>query len=108
MITEPGPTYWARIYMSGPIDVAKQVLRRLVMEDGLCVTIEPTTFIYTGGEESGYVVGFVHYPRFPSSAERIRERAHSIMLTLLDETYQHSGLLVCPMLTTWVTKRPKA
>ena len=50
-------TYTVRIYMSGPISVAKQVARKYCMElnqiDGteLCVTVDPTTFIYTGDEE---------------------------------------------------------
>jgi ferredoxin len=50
-------TYTVRLYLSGPVEVAKQVLREECMREGLCVTIEPTTYIYTGGEEAGYVVG---------------------------------------------------
>lgn len=91
--------------MSGPIEVAKQIIRAECMREGLCVTIEPTTFIYTGGEEAGYVVGLINYPRFPSSPKAIVERATDLIHKLLDGTHQHSALLVCSDETTWVTRR---
>lgn len=59
-------TYWVRLYLSGPIESAKQLLRKECGQKGLCVTVEPTSYIYTGGEESGYVVGLIQYPRFPA------------------------------------------
>lgn len=40
---------------------------------GLCVTVSPTRFIYTKGHEDGCVVGFINYPRFPSTNEKIVE-----------------------------------
>ena len=45
------PTYQIKIYLSGSIEVAKQVIREHIFEHPLCVTIEPTTFIYLGGED---------------------------------------------------------
>jgi hypothetical protein len=101
-------TYWARIYMSGPIEVAKHVIRQECMRQGLCVTIEPTTFIYTGGEEVGFVVGLVNYPRFPSASDDLYARARDLMGKLLDSTFQHSALLMMPHTTEWVTKRADA
>jgi len=91
--------------MSGPIEIAKQIIRNECLQKGLCVTIEPTTFIYTGGEESGYVVGLVNYPRFPSTNEEIKDRAEKLMLRLLDETFQQSGMVMTPEQTVWFTKR---
>jgi hypothetical protein len=98
-------TYWARIYIAGPIEVAKQLMRAECMRNGLCVTIDPTHFVYTGGEESGYVVGLVNYPRFPSTPEAIHERALFILNMLLDGTHQHSAMLMEPSKTTWVSRR---
>lgn len=98
-------TYWAKIYIAGPIEQAKQIIRRECMKKGLCVTIETTLFIYTGGEEYGYVVGLINYPRFPASYEDIAERARDLMQKLLDETFQHSALLMLPNATEWITKR---
>lgn len=106
-------TYTIRIYMSGPISVAKQVARKYCMElnqrdgTGLCVTVDPTTFIYTGGEEEGFVVGMLNYPRFPTTEENLNQLATELAGKLMDETYQWSALLVNPKTSMWVTRRPE-
>ena len=99
------PTYYVRIYMSGPIDVVKQVCREECYREGLCVTVDPTTFIYTGGEEFGVVVGLIHYPRFPSSEHHVWERANDLAINLMKRTCQHSVLLLSPTETKWITQR---
>jgi hypothetical protein len=93
------------MYLSGPIEVAKQTIRAECVHGGLCVTIEPTTFIFAGGEEAGYVVGFVNYPRFPVEPVELERQARDLMLKLLESTFQHSALLMTPTTTEWVTKR---
>lgn len=108
MKTEKAATYWARIYMSGPVEVAKQVIRKDCLRKGLCVTVDPTTFIYSGGEETGFVIGFVNYPRFPVKPQEIRDRAMDLMHQILDATHQHSAMLVTPEETVWVSKRESA
>jgi len=95
-------TYWIKIYASGPIEIAKQVIRENVLNEGLCVTIEPTTFIYTGGEERGYVVGLINYPRFPATKEEIFDRAKELAHQLLEATYQRSVLVMTPFDTLWM------
>ena len=105
MTEKESPTFYARIYLSGPIDVAKQVIRAECMREGLCVTVEPTAFIYSGGEEGGYVVGLLNYPRFPTTPAALFERAQRLALALLNATYQHSALVVTPLTTTWFTQR---
>lgn len=96
------------LYLSGPIEVAKQALRAECLREGLCVTIEPTTFVYTGGEEAGYRVGLLNYPRFPMTPEALLARAEVITLALLEATHQHSALMVTPAVTYWFTKREGA
>jgi len=98
------PTYQIRIYMSGPIEVAKQVLREHFMDRPLCATIEPTTFIYTGGEEAGYVIGLLNYPRFPTPPNELNVRAAILAELLLEKTFQRSALIVRPEDTTWITR----
>lgn len=108
METKVSPTYWAHIYMSGPIEVAKQVIRQECMRAGWCVTIDPTTFIYTGGEEAGFVVGMINYPRFPAENAVSEARAMALMNALLDATHQWSALLVTAEHSTYITKREPA
>ncbi len=105
MTTRTEPTHTIRLYLSGPIEVAKQVIREHVHADPQCVTIEPTTFIYTGGEEQGYVVGLLNYPRFPATPNEINTYAGDLAKLLLERTHQHSALIVTPTETTWITTR---
>ncbi len=99
------PTFYARIYMSGPIEIAKQALRQECLREGLCVTVEPTTFVYTGGEEAGFVVGLLDYPRFPSGKEKVLARARQVATLLLEATCQHSAMIQTPEQTIWWTTR---
>jgi hypothetical protein len=102
-------TYTVRLYIAGDIEEAKWFLRRECYppNDGLCVTVEPTTFIYTGGEESGCVVGFVNYPRFPTTADVLFTRARDIAERLIPALCQWSALLVAPDRTEWLNRRPE-
>lgn len=99
------PTARVQIFISGPIEVAKQTLRFEALREGICVTIEPTTFIYTGGEEAGYVVGLIDYPRFPWGAEKLLKRAEFIAGMLLIATCQQSAMIVTPQSTRWISNR---
>ena len=99
------PTYWIKIYASGPIEEAKHVIRKYVKYNPLCVTIEKTTFLYTGGEESGYVVGLINYPRFPSTPQDLWKKAIDLANILRDETFQWSILIMSPDKTTWLSDR---
>ena len=108
MNTYESETYWARIYSSGPIEEAKNILRRECLREGLCLTVEPTTYIYTGGEEVGFVVGLVNYPRFPATAEFIHERALLVANEILAGCFQHSVMLMGPEKTVWITRRGSA
>jgi len=104
MTSETVITYWVKLYLSGPLDVIKQECRKECLT-GLCVTVEPTLFIYTGGEETGAVIGLLNYPRFPRTPEEITSIAAKLALQLLEATHQHSVLIVTPDFTKWITKR---
>lgn len=107
MIFKIENAYQVKIYLSGPIEIAKQILRQECKEKGLCVTVEPTTYIYTGGEELGYVVGLINYPRFPTECPEIWiwERAQKIAIKLIEGTFQSSALIVDPTRSFWMTNR---
>lgn len=105
MAFEQTSTYWARIYIAGPIEQAKQIIRRECMREGLCVTITPTDYMYTGGEEAGYIVELVNYPRFPSTETYIMQRAVDLGALLREETYQHSYMVMTPTDTFWYSNR---
>jgi hypothetical protein len=99
------PTFWVDIYMAGDIWAAKTELRRECNREGLCVTLTPTEFIYTGGLESGFVVGLKNYPRFPKAPAEIMARARVVADGLLLACGQQSYMLVTPLMTEWVSHR---
>jgi hypothetical protein len=99
-------TYTVTLYVAGDCESAKRWLRRECYERGLCVTVTPTTFIYTGGEEAGVAIGFVNYPRFPSAPEAIWELAVAIARAIVPELCQRTALLVAADRTEWVTIDP--
>jgi ferredoxin len=98
-------SFWATIYMAGSIEHAKQVCRTFCMARGLCVTVEPTTFIYTGGEEVGFRIGLINYPRFPTTPTDIINLADELGSVLRVELAQHSYSVVTPTETIWRTWR---
>lgn len=103
------PTYKINLYMAGDITFAKRFLRKECYppNKGLCVTVISTTYIYTGGEEEGFIVGFVNYPRFPTTKDLLWDRARGIAIKMLSELGQFSCLLVGDDRTEWLSDRPE-
>lgn len=100
-------TWYAKLYLAGDIEVAKQVCREECMRAGLCVTVEPCEYIYTGGQETGYCVGLINYPRFQSEPAPITERAKALAELIMEKTCQWSALVMTPDMTYWITSRTK-
>lgn len=98
-------TYRAQIFMAGDIGQAKQVCREYCKKVGLCVTVTPTDFIYTGGEEAGFVIGLINYPRFPATPEIIEEHAVALANVLRVRLCQHSFSIVTDVNTYWFSER---
>ncbi len=100
-------TYWIEICIAGDLSIGKQVCRKYCYEVGLCVTVVPADFIYTGGEESGMIIRLVNYPRFPNDQYKIKEIAVDLGCKLRKELCQHTFLLVDPSVTEWFDEREK-
>jgi hypothetical protein len=96
------------IFIAGDLAQVKQVCREHCMAVGLCVTVEPVTYIYTGGEESGVRVGLINYPRFPSTHDDLLAKAQTLAALLMERLCQHSYSIVGPHLTEWHSRRPGA
>ena len=97
-------TYWAKIYIAGPIVQIEQICREYC-ERGACVTVTPTNYIYTMGEEDGAEVGFINYPRFPKSPEDILEQAEDLGCELLEKCHQGSFTIMTPDRTYFYSRR---
>lgn len=106
MTPEQQPTIRVDIYMAGDFAQAKQVCREYCFEVGLCVHIEPVDFIYTGGEEAGFKVGLINYPRFPTDGGSLTATAEALAKRLMERLCQHSFCIVGPSETAWFSRRP--
>lgn len=96
-------TFTATVFIGGDLQEAKTCIRRFCME-GLCVTVMPTTFIYTAGAEEGIAVGLINYPRFPKSSDEIWETAIRLGMVLMDALCQRSFSVVSSDKTHWFAK----
>jgi hypothetical protein len=104
MMRTVSTTYTAAIYIAGDLNGARAACRDFCMT-GLCVTIEPVEFIYTGGSETGVRVGLINYPRFPAEPDAIWAKAEALADRLMNDLCQHSYSIVATDKTVWKTRR---
>ena len=97
-------TYTAAIYIAGDIDTVRATCREFCMT-GLCVTVEPVEFIYTGGSEMGACIGLINYPRFPAEPYAIWVKAEALADRLMNDLCQHSYSIVATDKTVWKSRR---
>ncbi len=64
--------------------------------EGLCVTVTPTTYVYTGGVEEGVCVRLIQYPRFPKDERDIFSTAVRLAEFLRAAMCQHSYTIETP------------
>jgi len=98
-------TCFINVYLAGDIDDIRRSCKDFCNQAGLCVTVTKTEFIYTGGAEVGAVIGFVNYPKFPSTEEEITAKALTLAEKLRKEAYQDSALIQGPSKTIWISNR---
>ncbi len=89
-------TFTVEICMAGDVVVARQVCREVCREVGLCVTIIEADYIYSFGEERGFTIRLVNYPRFPATPDQVFAKAVRLAHQLMDRCCQRTFLLVTP------------
>lgn len=107
MIERTTPSFNVEIHMAGDISAAGVTIQRYGLEVGMCVSLSPQSFIYSGGREEGFRVGFINYPRFPKEPGDIVARARDLASVLCQALGQYSYSIVTPVETTWVSHRPE-
>lgn len=100
MKTEPANPI--RIYLAGEYHPAVAACQEFCDTVGLCVTITPTTYVYTGGREAGVIVGLESYPRFPSTPSALRDTAIRLALHLRSALNQRNVMVVTPTESVWL------
>lgn len=84
------PAVRVLIFMAGDISKAIQSCQEYCDVIGLCVTVEPATYVYSGGQESGFTIGLINYARFPKTREEILHHARTLAVQLLNDLDQQS------------------
>jgi len=99
-------TYWCKIYIAGPIAEIEQICRSWCMK-GACVTVTPTNYIYTMGEESGAEIGLINYPRFPKKIPKATLLREAVELgeEICAKCYQGSFTIMTPDNTYFYSRR---
>jgi len=99
------PSYPVSIFIAGRASDIEDQCRTYCDEVGLCVTCTQTCFVYTNGEEEGYIIGLINYPRFPSDPATIWAHAEALAERLRDEASQDSYTIQAPDKTVWFSHR---
>lgn len=89
-------SYPVSIFIAGDVQTAETICRAYCNEVGLCVTVTPTNYIYTGGSQSGVIVGLINYPRFPAEPSEIWAKAEALAHKLRDGLFQESFTIQAP------------
>lgn len=99
------PTYTALIYVGGSVSEAMRTSRDYCTLVGLCVTVEPVSFLYTHGSTDGVRVGLINYGRFPSEPDAIFAHAETLANHLIEDLGQESASIVATDRTVWLSRR---
>lgn len=105
MIRRECPSYPISIFMAGDTSAAMDYAQQYCDEHGLCVTITPTTYVYTGWQEAGFVAGLINYPRFPETDDALWDTAEAFAAYLRERLYQDSYTIQAPDRTVWISHR---
>ena len=89
-----------------PVDNLIAAIQAYTDKVGLCVSVTPTTFIYTKGSEPGLAVGLINYPRFPLDQVDIVAHAMKLAQILKDVANQLKVSVVMPDWTTMISTEP--
>lgn len=98
-------SYPVFIFIAGDYAKALELCRAYCDETGFCVTVTPTAYVYTGGQEAGVIVGLINYPRFPSEPHAIWHRADELGKRLRVGLGQESYTIQAPDKTVWFSHR---
>lgn len=98
------PSHTAKIHIAGDYRQALEACR-IWCEQGACVSVAKTVFVYTGGEETGVVVTLINYPRFPASPDELDGKALALAEHLILALHQLSASVETPRETFWLSRR---
>ena len=73
----------------------KEICQNYSNEIHLCVTIKELEYIYKNGNELGFAIGLINYPRFPATPEEITKKALQLGKIFRRKFNQYRISIVC-------------
>tara|TARA_S200002703_G_C3660122_1_gene202736 strand:+ start:208 stop:543 length:336 start_codon:yes stop_codon:yes gene_type:complete len=101
-VTVPASSY--NIYIAGAFEAACLCLQEFCGEKGACFSVTATEYVYSGGRESGVIVGIINYGRFPSTDESLARLSEEVAKVLILGLHQNSASVVGPKGSMWITR----
>lgn len=95
METKTAKAYNIDIFIAGDIKEIERVCSEYCLT-GFCVSVTPTSFVYTYGKETGARIGLINYARFPMGFGELYNHASALAEKLMDGCYQRSCSIVTP------------
>lgn len=105
MIIKASPSYTVSIYCTGDKARLYAAIQETVDKMGLCVSIFPCDYLFTGGMESGYEVRLINYPRFPVSDTEMVYKANKVCETIFTVNPKGSLTMVLPHVSYFMSNR---
>jgi ferredoxin len=106
IVMKASDPYPVSIFMAGDEITARDSCRDFCDAVGLCVTVTPTTYVYTDGSEYGFIIGLINYPRFPVKQKaQLIQTATDLALKLLVDCNQQSFTIQGPDFCKWFSRR---
>lgn len=97
--------YKVEIFIGGNYLDALYICQEYCDKVGLCVTVDPTDFVYSGGSCVGVRIGLINYARFPSKRDIIWDKAEALAELLKEELDQGSYTVQDPIRSMFVSTR---
>jgi hypothetical protein len=96
--------YKVEIFIGGDYTSALDICQKFC-DRGLCVTVEPTMYVFKGGRCAGVRVGLINYARFDTNRANIWATANDLALDLLEGLGQGSFTVQDDKRTRFFTRR---
>ena len=90
-----------KIWMAGDVTLAKIIVRKYCDKIGDCYAVTSLDYIYTDGDEAGFCVSRIQYPRFPIREADILKRTNKLAKLLCEGLCQKSYTVEGPSNTVW-------
>lgn len=105
MIVKTCTSATVSIYCTGDKARLYAAVQETIDAIGLCVSIFPCDYLFTGGQESGYEIRLINYPRLPFDMDTMMAKAGHVAQAVFTVNPKGSLTIVAPHETIFWSNR---